>query len=464
MPVLAHLLILEINQKDLKMSKKFTPKFQCRWALSLLATALFAVHSASAQSVNFSQALSPLLESAPRTQAADADLRAAGARVDEVTRRAWAPQFELNASAGYQRFEKPNAELHEVSNAKTHTLRVTQLISDFGRSSKSIRENEMVKAQAEMGLEAMKQGVVLDALQAYLSVQRAQKVLGFAQLSEKNIVEQARIEDAMVVAGRGYVSNVLQAKAQLAGAQARRVRAEGAQSVAMYRVKAVFGNLAANLIYEQQIPRAMNLPRSLQEALDEADANSLQIRLGKFRSDALAERMASIRAREYAPRLQLLAEARRATAFDGVNGTVKDDRAQLQLNYPINLGMAGASAVSGAQYDIAASLAREEETRNLVKEQVAIAWRNLQTAQDNQVNLQNQVRLAQEFLNIARQERTVGKRNLLDVLSAETNLLNAQSDLVSTDFDVISASYTLLQAMGRLDSATVLAQLASKRS
>jgi len=276
-------------------------------------------------------------------------------------------------------------------------------------------------------------------------------------------VEQARIEDAMVVAGRGYVSNVLQAKAQLAGAQARRVRAEGAQSVALYRVKAVFGDLAANLVYEQRISQAMNLPRSLQAALDEADANSLQIRLGKFRSDALAERMASIRAREYAPRLQLLVEARRATAFDGVNGTVNDDRAQLQLNYPINLGMAGASAVSGAQYDIAASLAREEETRNLVKEQVAIAWRNLQTAQDNQVNLQNQVRLAQEFLNIARQERTVGKRNLLDVLSAETNLLNAQSDLVSTDFDVVSASYTLLQAMGRLDSATVLAQLASKR-
>lgn len=446
------------------MSKKVTSKFQSRAAFSLLTVALLMAHSASAQTVNFSQALKPLLEIAPRTQAADADVRAAGARVDEVSRRAWAPQFELNASAGYQRFEKPNAELHEVGNAKTHTLRLTQLISDFGRSTKSIRENEMVKSQAEAGLEAMKQGVVLDALQAYLSVQRAEKVLAFARLSEKNIVEQARIEDAMVEAGRGYVSNVLQAKAQLAGAQARRVRAEGAQSVAMYRVQAVFGNLAANLRYEEQIPKATNLPRSLKDALDEADANSLQIRLGKFRSEALAERMASIRAREYAPRLQFLAEARRATAFDGVNGTVKDDRAQFQLNYPINLGLAGSSAVSGAQHDIAASLAREEETRNLVKEQVAIAWRNLQTAQDNQVNLQNQVRLAQEFLNIARQERAVGKRSLLDVLSAETNLLNAQSDLVSTDFDVISASYTLMQAMGRLDSATVLSQLAAKRS
>lgn len=444
-----------------EIHSKITSK---KLAQSFLAIACWGLHSVSAQTVNFSQALAPLLEDAPRTQAAAADLRAAASRVDEVSRRAWAPQFELNTSAGYQRFEKPNAELHEVNNAQTHTLRLTQLISDFGRSSKSIQENEMVKAQAEAGLEAMKQGVILDALQAYLSVQRAQKVLTFAQLSEKNIIEQARIEDAMVEAGRGYVSNVLQAKAQLAGAQARRVRAEGAQSVAFYRVQAVFGDRASKLAYDQQIPTASSLPKSLVGALEEADANSLQIRLGKFRSAALSARMASVRAREYAPRLQLLAESRRATAFDGVMGTVKDDRAQIQLNYPINLGLAGSAAVSGAQHDIAASIAREDETRNLVKEQVAIAWRNLQTAQDNQLNLQNQVRLAQEFLNIARQERTVGKRSLLDVLSAETNLLNAQSDLVSTDFDVISASYTLMQAMGRLDSATVMVQLASKSS
>ncbi len=446
------------------MSKNHQKIKNQKLAQSILAIACWGLHSVSAQTVSFSQALVPLLDGAPRTQAAVADLRAAGARVDEVSRRAWSPQFELNASTGYQRFEKPNAELHEVSNAQTYTVRVTQLISDFGRSAKSIQENEMVKAQAEAGFEAMKQGVVLDALQAYLSVQRAQKVLVFAQMSEKNIVEQARIEDAMVVAGRGYVSNVLQAKAQLAGAQARRVRAEGAQSVASYRVQAVFGDMTSKLAYEQQIPVANNLPKSLDMALDEANANSLQIKLGKFRSEALMARMASVRAREYAPRLQLLAESRRATAFDGVMGTVKDDRAQIQLNYPLNLGMAGSYAVSGAQYDISASMAREDETRNLVREQVAISWRNLQTAQDNQLNLQNQVRLAQEFLNIAREERTVGKRSLLDVLSAETNLLNAQSDLVSTDFDVISASYTLMQAMGRLQSSTVMAQLALKPS
>lgn len=437
-----------------------SPLAKAAWRV--LGAGLFAVgaQSALAQGIAFSQAMSQLLESAPRTQAAQADLQAAEARVREVTRRAWAPQLELSASGGYQRYEKPNAERHEVSDALTYTARVTQLVSDFGRSSKSIEENERVRDQSASGLEAMKQGVALDAILAYLSVQRAEKVLDFAVRSERNIIEQAKIEDALVEAGRGYVSNVLQAKAQLAGSQARRVRAEGAQSVAQYRIRAVFGDLATKLSFGQKIPMPAVLPSSLDAALAEADEASLQVRIGRFRSQALESRAESIRAREYNPRLQVLVESRRARALDGVKGTVEDDRVQLQVNMPFNLGLAGNAAVKTAEQEIAASVAREAETRSLVREQVSIAWRNLKTAQDNRYNLGNQVQLAQEFLNIAREERKVGKRTLLDVLSAETNLLNAQSDLASTEFDVLSAAYTLLQAVGRLDAKAVVGQLA----
>jgi adhesin transport system outer membrane protein len=439
-------------------------KFHVIKPLALSACLMFAgLQVTLSHAASLSEVMGPLLEKAPRTEAAKADLGAAKGRVNEVTRRAWAPQIELNASTGWQRYEKPNAELFEVNNGRTHTLRLTQLISDFGRSSNSIEENQKVMDQVSAGLDAMKQGIALDAIQAYLSVQRSQKVLDYARSSEKNIAQQANIEDVMLDAGRGYVSNVLQAKAQLAGAQARRVRAEGAQRVAFYRVKAVFGEFTEGLTYGQQISAPLNLPASLEQATAEAEKNNLQIQIGQFRSSALNARMASVRAREYMPRLQFLLEARRATALDGVTDTVKDDRAQFQLNFPFNLGFAGTSAVNTAQQDITASVQRELETRNLVIEQVSISWSNLITAHSNKANLKNQTRLAEEFLNIAREERTVGKRTLLDVLSAETNLINAQSDLASTEFDVLSASYTLLQAIGRLDTQTVLNQLATAR-
>jgi adhesin transport system outer membrane protein len=421
---------------------------------SCVLVAVLCGHS-SVSAASLSDVFLTLIERAPRTLAATADMSSTEQRLAEVTRRAWAPQFEANVSGGSQRYEKPNAPIVNVHDGYSQSLRITQLITDFGRSSKSIEENRFVNEQNKTGLDAMKQGVSLDAFVAYLSVQRALKVLEYALMSEKNIKEQAQIEDAMVEAGRGYVSNVLQAKAQLAGAQARRVRAEGAHSVALYRVKAVFADLAQGMTFDQVIPPAQPLPTSLEAAIEEANNNSLQIKLGSQRTSALAARKESVKSREFLPRLQLLVESRRASNMDGILGLIKDDRSQLQLNYPLNLGFAGSAAVDGVQHDINASYQREVETKNLVFEQVAISWRNLQTARDNRDNLTNQVRLAKEFLEIAREERAVGKRNLLDVLSAETNLINAQSDLASTEFDVVSAGYTLLQAMGRLDAQAV---------
>ena len=402
-----------------------------------------------------SEVFTALMAKAPRSMAAQSDLSASEERVSEITRRAWAPQLEVNLSGGAQRYEKPNAAIHDVGNAFSRSVRLTQLISDFGRSSNSIEENRMVNEQSKTALEAMKQGVALDAFMAYLSVQRSAKVLDFARLSERNIMEQTKIEDALVEAGKGYVSNVLQAKAQLAGAQARRVRAEGADSVARYRVKAVFSDLANGLVYDQIIASPTGLPATLQKAIDEAVANSLQIKLGSQRTFALTARKGAVTSREFLPRLQFILESRTTSDFDGVMGSIKDDRAQIQLNYPINLGFSGKSAINSANDDISASVQREMETQNLVLEQVSISWRNLETARDNRANLTNQVRLANQFLSIAREERAVGKRSLLDVLSAETNLINAQSDLASTEFDVLSAGFTLLQSMGRLDVQSV---------
>ncbi len=65
--------------------------------------------------------------------------------------------------------------------------------------------------------------------------------------------------------------------------------------------------------------------------------------------------------------------------------------------------------------------------------------------------LHNQANIAGEFLELARKERTLGRRSLLDVLSGETALINANSDAASADIDVSIAVFTLLDAMAELD-------------
>ena len=95
--------------------------------------------------------------------------------------------------------------------------------------------------QAEAGLNAARQDILLRAIVAYLNILRAQGVLKFAVRSEANIKRQTELENARVERGAGLSTDVLQAKQQLAGAQARRVRARGALAVARNSYKTVFG-------------------------------------------------------------------------------------------------------------------------------------------------------------------------------------------------------------------------------
>ena len=83
------------------------------------------------------------------------------------------------------------------------------------------------------------------------------------------------------------------------------------------------------------------------------------------------------------------------------------------------------------------------------------AWDGLMTAKDNAQFLGNQADIAAEFLELARKERQLGNRSLLDVLTGETALINANSDAVSAQTDVALGTYTLLSAMGRLTPAAI---------
>jgi adhesin transport system outer membrane protein len=86
-----------------------------------------------------------------------------------------------------------------------------------------------------------------------------------------------------------------------------------------------------------------------------------------------------------------------------------------------------------------------------VEQQVRNAWQSLITARQNAELLDNQARIASEFLRLAREERLLGHRSLIDVLIGETNLINAESDAASAEADVALATFAVLQAVSGLE-------------
>jgi len=396
-----------------------------------------------------------LLEAHPRVLSVINDFTAATSRKEETYKRAFGPQIDFRMGKSYQRYKKPLLAFTEQE-AKENSLKWTQLLYDFDRSKAQIADSSFTARQSGVAVEAVKQGLTLEAITAYVSYLRSLEILKFAQKSEENIKQQTRLEDIMVRKGKGYSSNVLQAKTALAGAQSRRVRAEGTVNIAKARLRAVFRELYPDLQFDQSfvIPKTL-LPETLERAKEIALRDNRQIQVGRMRSKALQERVKYTWRKEFRPKFQFVGEVGRNFDKDGNSGLQEDTKALVEVVYSLNGANAGKDAVNAVKKELESSENREEETFDIVLEQVGIAWQNLNTARTNLVYLSNQVNISEQYLGLARKERQNGRRTLLDVLSAETAMINAQSDQASAKYDIIVACFTLLQAMGQLEMNVV---------
>ena len=194
--------------------------------LSLIAVAFFGTTSVACAADTLKYILSDLVVFGPRIEAAKSDRDSAATHVDEVFTRAWTPQLDLNSEVGKQRYQLADNSSTDKTASRT-TLRLTQQLYDFGRSSRQVAGAEALAAQSAAVTESTREGLLLDALNAHWGVVRAQRVLEYSRQSEASIRNQANLENSLVELGKGYESNVLQAKVQLAGAEARRMQMSG---------------------------------------------------------------------------------------------------------------------------------------------------------------------------------------------------------------------------------------------
>ncbi len=155
---------------------------------------------------------------------------------------------------------------------------------------------------------------MLRAIVAYVNILRAQEVLKFAERSEANIKRQTELENARVERGAGLSTDVLQAKQQLAGAQARRVRAQGALAVARNTYNTVFGFMpeAVSAADRPVVPASM-VPQDIEEAILIALDNNFQLEAVNISNEIAGEIVETTRSSQLFPRFEAVTDNQRHT-------------------------------------------------------------------------------------------------------------------------------------------------------
>ncbi len=383
-----------------------------------------------------------------RVVGARADVRAAQNRAREALGD-WYPVLEPTATHGYENIENP----HDTDTSLPFSeidLSLTQLLWDFGATNAAVEKARLELVEARTNLSGAEEDLLQEAVEAYVNLYRASRVLEFARRSKDNIRKQTGLEEARVETGGGLSTDVLQAKRQLAGADAREIQSEGTLISARNRYFAIFDqHPQEERLQPVKLPVAL-LPISLEDAISRAE---------KGNNDLIFDRLAAAKARkdvhntfgsEFFPKIEGIVERKWKNNVSGTVDLKKEFSAKVEMSIPINLGLTAVNTLRAAQLDVVSSVRTVADTRRRIVEETRNAWQELHTARATAASRQNQADIAAAFLELAREERKLGNRSLIDVLTGETELINAQSDAESANSDVVIAAYKLLNIVGDL--------------
>jgi len=422
-------------------------------AIFLMVSIWIAVDAGVAFSQSLSQEISVLLKTHDRVKAAIADVQAAE-QTAIAAKGDWYPTFDATGSWGYERQNKPSGTADTAMPPKELNLSLTQQLWDFGSSNASIKSANLTVDQAQATLEATKQGLMFEAVSAYLNVIKAKRLLDFSDGSVANIKRQAELEDARVQRGSGFSTDVLQAKTTLAGAEASRTQAQGQLRSSLNRYRAVFGRLPEDIknMKAPRVPVEM-LPTGVDEAVERSLKGNRQLQATQIAADIAEQSIIQTKADELFPTLNAIAEHNDKIDQGGTIGHKTENIIKVEMSYSLNLGLTARNTLKATEFSKSAATSRYADARDQVEEQARNAWDGLETAKENAAQLNNQANIAAAFLELARRERQLGNRSLIDVLAGETALINASSQAASVETDVDIASFNLLNIMNKLTPA-----------
>lgn len=421
-----------------------------------IAAVMFASVSwpGAASAQDFKDRLATLLQDHNLVEVARLDLQAA----DERVREAWGayfPTLNVNAFVGRQGKSNNQADSTQL-NPRQATITLTQKIYDFGATDANIQRSKLERRSAETFQKIAVQDLLLQALTAQLNIIRATELVDYARRSEQNILKQQTVEKDRVDAGGGQVTDLLQVQSQLAGARTRLVAAEGQLQLARNFYKRVFGAFPApGAGKDVPLVPTTALPASVDDAVEMTQAGNLRVKAARLGADVLKQTAEATRASSYFPTLNAIGEVITKNQVDGVDGHENETIAKIELNFPFNMGWTARNTVRAAELTEEAAFRRSNQVFTEIEEQVRNAWQNFRTARSNALLLNQQAELASEFLDLAREERKLGKRSLIDVLAGETGLLNAQADATAAKRDVAINAFTVLSFVSSLTLADV---------
>ncbi|WP_153768866.1 TolC family outer membrane protein [Labrenzia sp. CE80] len=403
----------------------------------------------SSEAETIKEALALAYANNPTLNAARAELRGVDENVPQAL-AGWRPTVSAEADVGSIRSSYGGSQYYR--NNASISLAISQTVFRGFRTVNSTRQAEaIVRAQRE-SLSSTEQDVLLAAAQAYVDVIRDTALVSLQRSDLQFLSEQVRAANDRFEVGEGTRTDVSQADARRAEAQANLNTALANLNTSRAIYRQIVGLEAKNLSADTRI--SVLVPKSIDEALQISEDDQPLIQQAQHLVDAAIFATKAIEG-ELLPTVSVDGSVSRS--WNPSDSVATQNAASIYGRVSIPIYQAGSvsSRVRQSKEELSQTRLQLDVTRDQVRANVISAWGVYQAAEASISAARAAVEAQQLALEGVIEEQRVGQRTTLDVLDAQRELVTQRVNLVTAQRNRIVGGYQLVSSIGRLDADTL---------
>lgn len=282
----------------------------------------------------------------------------------------------------------------------------------------------------------------------YIQVMRNKELLETAKANVEINKEILNKVEKLYDSGLTTLSEVNKIESSLSLAESNYIVQENTLMDVTYNMQRVVGRY---LDVDEMIKPELNvaLPANIQDAAQYSMENNPSLLVAKY-NVKLAQATYKGKKSAYYPKIDIELSQSMNSNLSGIPG--KDDRfrAMAYLSYNLFNGFSDESAIQKSVSQIHQEVESKNDLRRQVLEGLNLSWAANEKLGSQLEHLNNYKKFSLKTLTLYAKEYDLGRRSLLDLLSAQNDFIGAKQQIINTEYSMLFAKYRILDAMGIL--------------
>lgn len=362
------------------------------------------------------------------------------------------PKIDLSIGVGKEDGERPVNQDFDYSVYQNSLTYTHNLFKGFETTHRVGQQENRTIAAAYSYIEKVND-TSFETLNFYLQVMKNRELL---EIQKENVEINSEIfkkVQKLYDAGLTTLSEVNKIESALSLAKANYVVQENTLLDSTYNMQKVLGRP----IEPQKMLRpelGVALPANIDEATELAIENNPSLLVGKY-NVKLAQETHKEKKSPFYPSLDIEISQNMNKNLSGIEGEYDNLRAMAYLRYNFFNGFADKAELQKS----VSAIHQEIETKNQLKREVIeglnLAWSANEKLENQLEHLNEYKKFSLQTLTLYSKEYDLGRRSLLDLLSAQNDFIAAKAQIINTEYSMLFAKYRILDAMGTLVSNVI---------